>query len=145
MRHQVAVARALGASGVVIGGLMATGEVDEVLVVELIRAATPLPATFHRAFDVVREPTGMLERLIVLGVDRVLTSGRASTALEGSEVIAGLVTQAAGRIGIVAGGGVREQNVRELIRRTHVDELHSRTPVGAGQVRELVVQLTTGM
>lgn len=138
MRHQVAVARALGASGVVIGGLTATGEVDETLIAELLRTATPLPVTFHRVFDVVQEPKVALERLIALGVGRVLTSGRAPTALEGAEVIAALVNQAAGRIGIVAGGGVRAHNVKELVRRTGVTEVHSRTLESADRVRDLV-------
>jgi copper homeostasis protein len=138
MRHQVAVARALGASGVVIGGLTATGDVDETMVAELIRAADSLPVSFHRAFDEVREPRVALERLIALGIGRVLTSGRAPSALEGAEVIGALVEQAAGRIAIVAGGGVRAPNVKELVRRTGVTEVHSRTPASADQVRELV-------
>jgi copper homeostasis protein len=141
MRHQVAVARALGAGGVVIGGVTATGEVDDTLVAELRRTATPLPVTFHRAFDVVREPRVALERLISLGVERVLTSGQAPTAVEGAELLAALVRHAESRIGIVAAGGVRAHNVGELVRRTRVTEVHSRTPVNADQVREMVEQL----
>lgn len=141
MRHQVAVARALGAGGVVIGGVTATGEVDDALVAELRRTAAPLSVTFHRAFDVVREPRLALERLISLGVERVLTSGQAPTAFEGAELLAALVRHAGSRIGIVAAGGVRAHNVGELVRRTRVKEVHSRTPVNADQVREMVKQL----
>jgi copper homeostasis protein len=138
MRHQVEVARALGAGGVVIGGLTAAGAVDEDLIAELLRAAAPLPATFHRAFDVVRDPEVALERLIALGVSRVLTSGQAPTAVEGAGRIATLLDLAAGRIGIVAGGGVRAHNVGELVRRSGVAEVHSRTSDSADQVRRLV-------
>ena len=141
MRHQVAVARALGAGGIVIGGVTATGEVDDTLVAELRHTATPLPVTFHRAFDVVREPGIALERLISLGVERVLTAGQAPTAVEGAGTLATLVRQAESRIGIVAGGGVRAHNVGELVRRTRVTEVHSRTPVDAVQVRKLVERL----
>lgn len=141
MRHQVAVARALGAGGVVIGGVTATGEVDDALVAELRRTAAPLSVTFHRAFDVVREPRIALERLSSLGVERVLTSGQAPTAIEGAELLAALVRHAGSRIGIVAAGGVRAHNVGELVRRTRVKEVHSRTPVNADQVREMVKQL----
>ena len=143
MRHEVAVSRALGAGGVVVGGLTAAGDVDEILVSELLRAATPLPVTFHRAFDMAREPQVALERLIALGVGGVLTSGQALTAVEGAELIAALVHQAAGRIGIVAGGGVRAHNVEEVVRRTGVTEVHSRTPEAADQVRQLVDRLLT--
>lgn len=141
MRHEVAVARALGAGGVVVGGLTAAGDVDEILVSELLRAARPLPVTFHRAFDAAREPEVALERLIALGVGRVLTSGQASAAAEGAELIAALVHQAAGRIGILAGGGVRAHNVEEVVRRAGVTEVHSRTSEAADQVRQLVDQL----
>ena len=141
MRHQVAVARALGAGGVVIGGVTATGEVDDALVAELRRTAAPLSVTFHRAFDVVREPRIALERLSSLGVERVLTSGQAPTAIEGAELLAALVRHAGSRIGIVAAGGVCAHNVGELVRRTRVKEVHSRTPVNADQVREMVKQL----
>jgi copper homeostasis protein len=142
MRHQVAIARALGAGGVVIGGLTPAGDVDEILVAELLRAATPIPVTFHRAFDAAREPQIALERLIALGVGRVLTSGGAPTAVEGAGLIAALVDQAAGRIGIIAAGGIRAPNVEEIVRQTGVVEVHARTSAAGGEVRRLVDRLT---
>ena len=57
---------------------------------------------------------------------RVLTSGGCNTALEGAARISSLVKQARGRITIVAGGGVRESNVREVIALTGVGEVHAR-------------------
>ena len=60
--------------------------------------------TFHKAFDQVRRPLDALERLIELGVDRVLTSGGRPTALEGVENLAALVTRANGRLVVMAGG-----------------------------------------
>jgi copper homeostasis protein len=80
--------------------------------------------TFHRAFDRVADRTEALETLISLGVARALTSGGASTATEGAGEIARLVRQAAGRIVIVAGGNVRADNVRDLVARTGVTEVH---------------------
>ena len=65
-----------------------------------------------------------LERLIDLGVDRVLTSGGARTAPEGVERIRQLVIQAQGRIEILAGGGIDGDNVARLVRDTGVREVH---------------------
>ena len=63
--------------------------------------------------------------LVALGIARVLASGGAATALEGSDALARLVDHAAGRIGVVVGGGVRAEHVAELVRRTGAREVHS--------------------
>jgi copper homeostasis protein len=126
MRRDVEVARQAGADGIVIGALYANGEVDVAITGELIKEAGGLPVTFHRAFDSARDLSQALEMLIDAGVDRVLTSGGAATALEGADSIARLVDQARDRIVVMAGGGIREENVREIIVRTGVREVHAR-------------------
>src|SRR5687768_9675845 len=75
MLRDIAEAGARGANGVVIGALDPEGQVDEALTRRLAEAARPMAVTFHRAFDLVREPTRALETLIALGIERVLTSG----------------------------------------------------------------------
>ena len=107
MRHDIATARALGADGVVLGVLLPDGTVDAARTAELMAAARPLSVTFHRAFDVTRDPYEALEALIALGVDRVLTSGQESSALEGLDTLAALVQQAGDRIAVMPGGGIR--------------------------------------
>jgi len=126
MRRDIIVARELGADGVVIGGLRPDGTIDLELVHVLVEGAHELPVTFHRAFDLIANQTDGLEQLIDAGVGRVLTSGGANTALEGAPRIAALVNQSRGRLGIIAGGGVRENNVREIISLTGVEEVHAR-------------------
>lgn len=88
-------------------------------------------AVFHRAFDFLSHLPSALEQLIDLGFQRVLTSGGAPTALDGADVIAGLIEQAAGRIEILPGGGVTPENVVELVRRTGCTQVHGsfRSPV----------------
>jgi copper homeostasis protein len=90
MRHDVRVAKDLGADGVVFGLLDPNGTIDLKATAELVEIARPLQVTFHRAFDVTRDPTEALETLIDLGVDRVLTSGRECCVLEGLDRIAAL-------------------------------------------------------
>jgi copper homeostasis protein len=126
MRHDVESARSQGAVGIVTGALDDKGGVEIVATRALVDAAGGLPVTFHRAFDSVSDRAAGLEALIDAGVSRILTSGGEKTAVEGADTIARLVDQANGRIIIVAGGGIREHNVREVIARTRVTEVHAR-------------------
>jgi len=71
MRGDIAAVKQAGAAGVVIGLLDAEGRVDVARAAELIAAARPLSVTFHRAFDVARDPLASLDALIRLGVDRL--------------------------------------------------------------------------
>jgi len=131
-----------GLAGVVTGVLSPDGSVDAPRTRALVEAAAPLPVTFHRAFDRVADKVSALEALIDAGVARVLTSGGAPTALEGAETIAALVRQARDRMVVLAGGGVRAHNVRDLIALTGVREVHSRF-LGATAM-ELLVDAASG-
>jgi len=126
MTRDIEVARGQGADGVVLGALDAKGGINLAVIGELTEAARGMPLSFHRAFDATPDPAQALEMLIGAGVSRVLTSGGAATAIEGAVTIARLVDQARGRITVMAGGGIRENNVREVIARTGVSEVHAR-------------------
>lgn len=122
----IKTAREKGAAGVTIGALTAGGDIDTVAMKRLIDAAKPgLEVTFHRAMDVCRHPAEALEQLIGLGCDRVLTSGQARSCLEGLDRLAALVAQAAGRIEIMPGGGVRPDNIAQLQKATGARQFHS--------------------
>lgn len=129
LRRDLAAVRNLGARGVVFGLLDADGRIDSEHTRELVELARPLEVTFHRAFDLSRDPFESLDLLLEIGVDRLLTSGQAPSALEGAATIAELVRHAGDRLRIVAGGGVREHNVREVVERTGVSEVHSSASV----------------
>ena len=124
MRHDIQVARDLGADGVVMGCLTRTGRVDAPNCQRLMAAAGHLDLTFHRAFDMTRNLTEALEDIIKLGIKRVLTSGGQPDAVAGTSIIAELVRQSAGRASIMPGGGVSETNLAQLARSTGVREIH---------------------
>jgi len=126
MQRDVVVARELGADGVVIGGLRPDTTIDLELVHLLVEAARELPVTFHRAFDLTPDLEASLDSLAEAGVRRVLTSGGAPTASDGATVLADLVRRAGSRIIVMAGGGVRENNVRNLVSVSGVREVHVR-------------------
>jgi copper homeostasis protein len=124
MQYDVNQAKQLGADGVVIGLLNPDGTVDKARTAALIDLARPLNVTFHRAFDMAVDPHQALEELIDLGVERVLTSGQESSALEGLDLISALVQQAEGRIIVMPGGGVNERNIHKIVRQSGVQEIH---------------------
>lgn len=124
MRADVETAKSEGADGVVVGMLTAAGEIDVERTRELMTLARPLAVTFHRAFDMTRDPFAALETLISLGVDRLLTSGQEASVLEGLPLIAALVRRAAGRIIVMPGGGITARNVRRILAAADVTEIH---------------------
>jgi copper homeostasis protein len=126
MRLDIEAARMLGADGIVVGTLTSDARVDEDQMRVLMAAARELPVTFHRAFDLARDREEALETLMRLGVQRVLTAGGAASALEGVEAIRALAKRGAGQIAVMAGGGVREETVQEIVHRTGVTEVHVR-------------------
>jgi copper homeostasis protein len=131
MRRDIEQLKALGVDGIAIGALTAEGGVDEALMRSLIALARPMSVTFHRAFDLVRDQEAALESLVALGVDRVLTSGGAATAMEGAASIARMVQRVGDRMIVIAGGSITAANVADVIAASGVTEVHVR---GAARV-----------
>ncbi len=116
--------RELGVAGFVVGCLTANGAIDELRMSEFVRRAGRLAVTCHRAFDMTRDPQEALEAVIRCGVGRVLTSGQHDTGVEGADLIAALVKQAAGRIIVMACGGLDAGNIAAVRDKTGVREMH---------------------
>ncbi|HAL82703.1 MAG TPA: copper homeostasis protein CutC [Mucilaginibacter sp.] len=116
-----------GCDGIVIGMLNADGSIDKERCVKLVQMAKQagVGVTFHRAFDMCSDMHQGLEDIIAMGCERVLTSGGKSTAMEGSGIIAGLISKAAGRITIMPGSGINENNAAGLVHLTGAVEIHS--------------------
>ena len=117
-------AKAEGADGVVIGLLTADGSIDLDRTRDLIARARPLSVTFHRAFDMARDPFEALETLVELGAERVLTSGQEATVLEGLPLITELVKRAGNRIIVMPGGGITARNVERIVAAAKPQEIH---------------------
>jgi copper homeostasis protein len=112
--------------GVVFGILNIDGSIDKKRNTELVDIARQygMSITFHRAFDRCRDLFQSLEEIIDMGCNRILTSGGMNSAPEGSAVIKELIEQAKGRISIMPGGGITENNIHELVRATGLKEFH---------------------
>ncbi len=130
MRHDIEVAKTLGAAGIVVGVLTSKATVDRDQIAELAALARPLGLTFHKAFDQVCDPLEALDTLIALGIDRILTSGGCPTALQGVNALATLVDRARGRLAIMAGGRLNAAGLARVIRQGKVNEVHLGSAVG---------------
>jgi copper homeostasis protein len=111
--------------GIVIGFLMPDGRIDIERTREIVELARPMAVTFHRAFDMSRDPFESLEDLKLTGVDRILTSGQKNLAPDGAELIARLVRQSAGKISIMPGAGLNEHNITEFASIVKASEYHA--------------------
>lgn len=125
MERDIQTFKSMGVNAVVIGALQPDGSIDIRTMKRLIAAARPLPVTFHRAFDRCSEPLAAFEQIIELGCERLLTSGHAADALQGAPLIAELVRRSRGRIVVMAGKGVRPDNLELLLSLTAAPEYHS--------------------
>lgn len=124
MLHDIEAARQIGADGVVFGCLTAEGDVDMPLMQRLMTASKGMSVTFHRAFDMCRNPQQALEDIISLGCDRILTSGAQPTAEKGIPLLAQLQQQTQRRIILLAGSGVNETNIARIAAETGIHEFH---------------------
>ncbi len=125
MLDEIQAAKARPIAGLVFGLITPARGIDREATARLVGAARPLPVTFHRAFDQVRDLESGLEDLIALSVQRVLTSGGRESAYEGRAALRSLVLRARGRIRVMAGGGVRAHNAAAIVAASGVEELHA--------------------
>lgn len=124
LRDEITAHVETGAEGIVLGALTPEGTIDTVALGWLVDACGGRPVTFHRAFDQCSDRISGLEQVIDCGCQRLLTSGGATTAMEGLEELERIVDTAGARIEVIAGGGVRPGCAVELIQKTGVRWLH---------------------
>lgn len=124
IKRDIEIAKGYGVNGIVTGALKPNGEIDVEMMKEIVQLARPLTVTFHRAFDMTRNPFEALDTLIDIGVDRVLTSGQESKAVCGVELIKQLVQKAQDNIIIMPGAGINEMNAKNIADATGVKEIH---------------------
>lgn len=116
-----------GADGIAFGCLDENGNIDTEQTQEMISIIKKYDgeAVFHRAFDCVQNPYESIERLIKMGVDRILTSGLKAKAMDGMELIADLQRKYGDQIELLAGSGMNASNAKEMMDKTGISQVHS--------------------
>lgn len=125
MQEDILFCKKEGVDGVVFGVLNEHQEIDLAKNRKLLALAAPMQTTFHRAFDCLKNPLEDVEKIIDLGFGRILTSGLASTALQGQTLVKKLIAQAGDRIIILPGSGLNSQNTTDFILETGAKEVHA--------------------
>ena len=125
LRHSLLLLRDKGVAGFVLGILTSHGHIDVEHTRALVELASPLPVTFHRAFDEITDLLQALEDVIATGCTRLLTSGGRPDVLSGAHVLARLVRQAGPRIDIAVGGGLRLANASIVAELTGASHFHA--------------------
>lgn len=125
MCYDIELVKSLGYDGVVIGALNHNGDLDIDKIKAMMQAGEGLNFTFHRAIDACNRPLEALKILVDLGFDKVLTSGCKPKAIDGIAMIREMQTSFGDKINIMAGGGVRLDNVLTIIKETNVTNCHA--------------------
>lgn len=124
LRREVKLFRELGADGVVFGILQPDGNLNVEQMRILMKEAEGMSVTLHRAFDVCCDPFAALEQAIALGIDTILTSGQAASAVEGIDLLTELNKKAVGRIKLMTGGGIHAEVISRIAGRTGIEAFH---------------------
>jgi len=131
MKKDIDLAKEAGANGIVFGLLTTENKVDIENTRILADYAKPLPVTFHKAIDELKDPLeGVKDLLQIENIKRILTSGGKPTALEGKNTIQEMIKVAGDQIIILVAGKVIDTNVSKIQKITGAKELHGRRIVG---------------
>jgi copper homeostasis protein len=104
----------LGYEGVVIGALHKDGSINKDQTKAMVKVAKPMHSTFHRAFDEGNNLIQNLEDVITSGCDSLLSAGQRNNVVDGISNLEQWVKLAKGRITILAGRGVNQNNAEAL-------------------------------
>ena len=124
LKEEVQMYRELGASGVVVGMLNPDGTLDTGRMLELVKAAGNMDVALHRCFDVCADPYKAREEAVSMGMKTILTSGQKATGWDGRDLLARLQEKSAGRIEILAAGGIQAGVIERLVPSSGITSYH---------------------
>ena len=130
MREDIRICQKAGVDGIATGVLTASGDIDLHILRRLVSEAGSMQITFHKAIDETGDIETEIQKLKDTGIHRVLTSGGAPTALEGSLMLNKLIQLTAGSLVILTAGKVTSENLDTLSRLIPSAEFHGRKIVG---------------
>jgi len=123
MITDIAVAKKLGANGVVIGGL-SHKKISINSLEKLLEKSFNMDVTFHRAFDELEDMVSGVKILSNYNeITSVLTSGGPGCIRENCSKINELLKHS-GHINVLVGGGLTLENFQEISKKTNAHSFH---------------------
>jgi copper homeostasis protein len=113
-----------GVAGVAFGALNDNRTVDRRRCHEIRALVADRELVFHKAFDEIADWSEAGQQLIDIGIDRVMTSGRAAGCLAGVPAMQRLRCEFGGRLSVLPAGGISATNVVEVLEAVDVDQVH---------------------
>ncbi|MGL5540665.1 MAG: copper homeostasis protein CutC [Erysipelotrichaceae bacterium] len=115
-----------GADGIAFGALTLERRIDSVVMKRFSNLCKEVGKEFvcHRAIDQSSSYFDDIEALIECGVTRVLTSGGATTALDGAPLLKKAQQRFANRIEILPGCGINKENIVQIVNETGCTQVH---------------------
>ncbi|WP_404934582.1 copper homeostasis protein CutC [Nitratireductor sp. L15S-10] len=138
MQDDIAAAREAGLAGVVLGVATVEGVLDKDALEMLSETSAGMGRTLHRVIDTVEDRLAAIDLAVLLGFERILSSGGAPTVLEGQNALAAMRAHAGDRIEIMAGSGLKPENLGEIARATGIRSFHASCSVSVGVDHEIV-------
>lgn len=105
--------KAMGADGIVCGVLDKDHHLDVGQIEKVLEASEGLSFTFHRAFDWIKNPLRAFELLQEMGVNTLLSSGKAPNATSGLTLLTEILKSSTTTT-VMPGAGINPGNVRQF-------------------------------
>lgn len=136
MKNQILFCKKTNIDGVSFGILTSDGEVDVTRCMELTELAKPMECTFHRAIDETNDLYEAIKNISDCGFTRILSSGGSNNAVNGSGQLQKMIELAAKQIKIMPGGGIRSENLMQLMNHTKANEFHSAAITDSSEITD---------
>ena len=109
--YDVRYMKKMGVAGIVVGMINEDHDVNSEQLNEVIKEASGIEITFHRAFDCLKDPEKNILKLSSMGVSRILTSGGFKSAIKGIKNLIKWKSLSNNLIEIQPGGGINLKNI----------------------------------
>ena len=109
--YDVRYMKKMGVAGIVVGMINEDHDVNSEQLNEVIKEASGIEITFHRAFDCLKDPEKNILKLSSMGVSRILTSGGFKSAIKGINNLIKWKLLSNNLIEIQPGGGINLKNI----------------------------------
>lgn len=124
IKQDIMVLKQRDIDGFVFGALNPDGSLNLPMIQEVVELAFPKKVALHRAFDYSSNGEDDIEKLIEMGMIRILTSGKKEKAVDGLDLLKDLEEKYGNRIEIMAGSGVKADNIHEIYQKTGIKNYH---------------------